>query len=537
MALRSERVVMRAWLVAASLVAVGGTAATVFVACDTSDACTFTAAGCDNIIGDAGSDSGITWPDGCEPDKDPLESTKCIDDSVAIFVSAHGSDGNEGTKDQPVQTLGEALVRQAAKGKPRIYICEGTYKETLAIVGGVGVYGGFTCTGWAKGGETQIAPDATADKAPLALTVTKVTAPVTLTDLSLVSPSAPTAVAGASSVAGFISDSAGVTFRRVSITAGDGRDGQNAPDPMPANLFPGDGTGNVGSGQTPAEPKTCKCPIYGASIGGGGGKGADPGAATNPAENGKNGSADPVATASAGKDSVGGAGFSSTNSACSPGHDGPDGQVRQGGAAATVYGTPGDDTPWIPAKGADGEAGNPGGGAGGGGGNKASGAGSSIPGGGGGGGGCGGCGGNGGGGGKGGGGSIALLVVNTPVTLVGGKLTTGKPGNGGHGSSGGGGGGGAGNGAGNGCAGGTGGSGAGGGGGAGGTGGVSLGIGYIGQAPVITDATIATGPAGLEGDGKDGGAPGDPSNPGAHGKAGAKGKPGLAKDMWDVTQP
>ena len=90
-----------------------------------------------------GGDSGFDAPPNCDLKKDPKDSLECIVDSVGIFVSAAGADTNDGTRARPVATIGKAL--SVVGGRPRIYVCEGTYEGSVDITKSVSVYGGLKC--------------------------------------------------------------------------------------------------------------------------------------------------------------------------------------------------------------------------------------------------------------------------------------------------------------------------------------------------------------------------------------------------------
>src|SRR5689334_19064962 len=80
--------------------------------------------------GDGGSDGDggrVDVPADCDPNADPKDAPKCVVNAFGVFVDANGDDANEGTKEKPVKTITAALGKLA--GKPRVYVCEGTYEE------------------------------------------------------------------------------------------------------------------------------------------------------------------------------------------------------------------------------------------------------------------------------------------------------------------------------------------------------------------------------------------------------------------------
>ena len=102
--------------------------------------------GGDGSSGDAAPDA----PPGCDLGKEPKDSAPCVADSVGVFVSPMGDDMNAGTKASPVKTIGKALG--IAGGKPRVYVCEGTYGESVDLTKAVSIYGGFKCSDWSYSG-------------------------------------------------------------------------------------------------------------------------------------------------------------------------------------------------------------------------------------------------------------------------------------------------------------------------------------------------------------------------------------------------
>ncbi|AKU94741.1 Glycine-rich cell wall structural protein precursor [Labilithrix luteola] len=428
----------------------------------------------------ADADSSAPVPEGCDPNAEPKNSPKCVVNDYGVFVDGTtGNDSNAGTKESPVKTIGAALGKLG--GKPRVYVCEGTYAEHVKLSSAVSLYGGFSCTGFAA---TEAKPKIAPADAGYALQIEKVAGAVVIADLAFESIAGTEA--SPSSITAFVSDSANVTFKRVSLTAHDGADGKpgaagtkgTLTSAMPtANTF----DGNKGDATNGGAPQICTCSTGGTSKGGAGGvKGGDGSA-------GKEDQMSPDPTNATGAGQTEADCFSGGVSA-RPGSNAP---AASPAASVSKLGEV-QVSGWIPSAGIVGPNGTPGQGGGGGGGS----------GGGGGGGGCGGCGGSGGGGGGGGGASVALVSVGaSAVTLVDSTLTAEKAGNGGTGGAGGEGGtggvkGGNGGAA---CLGANGGKGGNGGAGSGGAGGVSAGVLYSGVKPTLQNTTITPGTKGAKG--------------------------------------
>ncbi len=449
-----------------------------------------------DVDGGSGAEGGVITPPGCDLAKSPKDSPACVSDGVGIFVSPTGSDGATGGKSTPVKSIAKGVELAAARGLPRVYVCEGTYADNAEVKTGLSVFGGFSCAWDYTGARPKLAPSK-----GIALRVTKVTAPVIVEEFDVVG-SADASVPGDSAIAAFVSESGNVTFRSVNLTAGSGTPGAKV-----GTATNWSGTAAAGNGTTTAAgalEKPCACIDGKSSKGGRGGTVnglvpasglADP--IVGAANGGLNGD-DTCETGTAGANGVSGA-----PQASGPGSSG---ELNADGWKLTVRGAA--------------ASGNPGQG-GGGGGSRAT---IDI---GGGGGGCGGCGGAGGSHGGGGGASFALLSFNSNVDLAAGALTTAAGGLGGEGGAGqdGQSGGARGTGA---CNGGAGGAGAGGSGGSGGSGGHSVPIGFTGPEPRVNGTTLTPGAVGKGGAaGAAGQGAGNPGQPGAAGPDG-KAQPTLA---------
>lgn len=455
------------------LAGAAGSAAVAFTACSSSEC---SGAAC-AAPADAGPDVEDTGPV-CEPAMDPKDHPACVDDTFGVFVDKEGGDdSNAGTRAAPVKSVSAALSK--LDGKKRVFLCEGNYFEHITISSPVSIHGGFACGTWSYNGtKARFAPNDTGYILQLVLT----TEPILVTDLALeaVDGRPGGAPSIASSVAAFITRSANVTLRRMSISAGAGATGEDAPDAI--DYAPESAPDGYG-GDDPAQPgKARQNPGCTASIGGAGGREDSP--------NGRAGQAS--RSPSFPETSTGAGGVA--GSACDAGGKGVDGSYGQAGKEGTGAASFGslDTTGWKPTSGMPGGKGGDGQGGGGG----AWLAGTGI----GGAGGPGGCGGAGGAGGAGGGSSIALLVFDSAVSVEASTLVAKDAGAGGKG--------------GNGqrgqlasasagapsdpaeaCAGGAGGVGGSGGGGGGGAGGVSAGILYKGPAPTIDGASTTSAEA------------------------------------------
>ncbi len=443
---------------------------------------------------EAGGDDG--GPGTCVQTDEPKDQPCLVDEAYGVFVSTTtGTLSGAGTRASPLKTIDAAISLAVPEGgatPKRVYVCTGTYDETITIAADrdkVKVFGGFTCASstWTyTGALATIAPSTQG----VPLTLTGLTSAL-FADLEIDAQSAPqTAPAtgsGASSIAVVANGSMGIEFRRTKLVAGNGQPGANGVlTPYTAAMLPtaADLNGNAADGGSGWPSQRSHLSRWSHDDRRQGwqlrrkGNG-DPGL---PALGGGSGGTSAQCLAAV---ATGGAAGTGSGAA----------QNGNGAAAAGAFAG----FTWQPGSGTAGADGAPGQGGGGGG---------AVDPGGGGGGGAGGCGGAGGGGGGGGGASAAVLSVVSSLTLTNATLVSATAGNGGIGvsgqpgqSQGGGGGLQAGS---DGCSGGRGGAGGAGGAGGGGAGGVSAGILYKGSAPTIDMATttnFAQGQGGTKGAG------------------------------------
>jgi hypothetical protein len=427
--------------------------------------------------GDGGGEGGVVIPATCDLTKSAKDSPDCVDDGVGIFASPAGDDTAPGTKLKPVRSITKAVELATAATKPRVYLCAGTYNDSVEVKTPVSIFGGFTCTPPGDWKNTGAGVTWNATKPDFALRISGVGSKVFVDDVEIDAKdgSAP----GESSIAVFVADSAEVAFERVVIIAA---------------------KGITGTTSTKASAKT-NASKGGAAVNPAGGTGAKNMCVDGDSTGGVGGTIG-VNNATAGEPQALGAGQpGAIGGDCAGAGAGKAGATGASGDLALATSTRGKLTSmlWTPTGGASGGPGKKAQGGGGGGARAGAG----------GGGGAGGCGGDGGGGGGGGGASIAAVVVASKVTFATSKLSSALAGDGGGGAGGqpgqphgGGGAGGTGV-PDDGCPGGQGGEGGNGGAGGGGAGGISTPILYKGTLPTMTDTTLTKGTAGTKGRGGD----------------------------------
>jgi hypothetical protein len=157
-----------------------------------------------------------------------LSSTNpnCFDGDAAhgIFVSGLGDDANPGTMAFPKRTIAAGLIAAGQQNKNDVYVTKGVFPETLDVVNGVNLYGGYDAA-WQRSpaNVTKITgpPGVPGDVA--AAVANGVTKPTELQLLTL-APSAPTSL-GASSYGLQGKDSGRLVLDHVTVTAAPGATG------------------------------------------------------------------------------------------------------------------------------------------------------------------------------------------------------------------------------------------------------------------------------------------------------------------------
>jgi len=190
--------------------------------------------------GDSG-EGGIIKPPDCDLTKEPKDSPACVDDGVAVFVSPTGDDATSGRKTSPVKSIAKGVELAAARGVPRVYVCEGSYDGAVDVKAPVAIFGGMSCAWAVTGARPKLAPSK-----GVALAVTKVSGAVLVQDLEIVG-SADLGKPGDSAIAAFVSESTNVTFRNVTLTAKDGVGGAASAE-----------TRELVAPTTPAQPRTAR---------------------------------------------------------------------------------------------------------------------------------------------------------------------------------------------------------------------------------------------------------------------------------------
>jgi hypothetical protein len=161
----------------------------------------------------------------------PLEGTPVaadLDESLGVFVMANTNEGGDGTRARPFATIRDAIA-SAKPTKKRVYVCEGTFRESFEIADGISMVGGLDCSiaTWAIGnGRSHIvSPESRAIAAKAIKSPTR----FERFDVSASDANEP----GGSSMALFAQDSSALLVSNSRFVAGNGVKGADGVEPAP----------------------------------------------------------------------------------------------------------------------------------------------------------------------------------------------------------------------------------------------------------------------------------------------------------------
>lgn len=145
-----------------------------------------------------------------------------LNEQFGVFVSARGSDSGNGTRAAPLATLA-AGVRLAKQFGRRVYACAGTYKENVVMEDGAPMLGGIDCSsGWKFSSTMRARIEAPSSPAVVAKGITTATR---LDGFEIIAPDAVRV--SENSMAVFAVNSVGLTIAHSRLQAGRGGDGTN----------------------------------------------------------------------------------------------------------------------------------------------------------------------------------------------------------------------------------------------------------------------------------------------------------------------
>ena len=166
-----------------------------------------------------------------EPPAPPAKAEE-VTEQYGVFVAKDGTGENPGTRKSPLASIAEGIAKAKADKKGRVYVCEGTYTESLELESGVSIVGGLDCSGptWKL---TEKRSTLEAPTSP-AIRAVGITAPTRVDGLEVKAPDA--SEASGSSIGLFAVDSNALTFAKGAITAGNGMKGDDGVEGQPLVL-------------------------------------------------------------------------------------------------------------------------------------------------------------------------------------------------------------------------------------------------------------------------------------------------------------
>ncbi len=102
--------------------------------------------------------TGEAGPGACNTTLEPKDEACLVDATYGVFVSPKGTASGAGTQESPLNSIDAGIslaVMQGGATPKSVYVCAGTYDETIAIAAArdkVKVYGGFACSDWSYTG-------------------------------------------------------------------------------------------------------------------------------------------------------------------------------------------------------------------------------------------------------------------------------------------------------------------------------------------------------------------------------------------------
>lgn len=148
-----------------------------------------------------------------------------LTDELGVFVSTGGQPNAEGTHARPLASI-QAGIALAKRGGKRVYVCSGTFHETLAVADSISVIGGLDCTAseW-RVGATRTRVESPSSPAVLAANITSATR---LEGLDIVAPNATEP--SASSIGLLATHASALVIVNTKIASGNGMKGDDGAD-------------------------------------------------------------------------------------------------------------------------------------------------------------------------------------------------------------------------------------------------------------------------------------------------------------------
>jgi hypothetical protein len=207
--------------------------------------------GFDSSDDPSGTGPGVSLPEKKDPSKQegegatappvPLPGTPTEDlitEQYGVFVSPSGKPDADGSRSKPFSTITKG-IEQGKKTSKHVYVCEGTFSESIAIERGISIIGGFDCSApvWKKTTKTTRinAPSSPAMKATNIDIATRIESlevyapngtPAATTSIGLHAKSAPALVIASSKIAAGRAAAGADGSEGVQLTLGPAANGQ-----------------------------------------------------------------------------------------------------------------------------------------------------------------------------------------------------------------------------------------------------------------------------------------------------------------------
>ncbi len=205
---------------------------------------------------DGAQDSPMSSDSPMTNDSPPVCAPITVDDAAGVFVVSGSSDtGSCGSRMNPCATIGYALMQASIMpGKTTVYVSPGTYPESIALIDGIGISGGWNVSGtlWThdcNAAHVQIAPP-TSDRVVSANMLS------TMVTLEYLTVDNPMRAGTGQSVYGIFSLSSSLSLNGVAVTVAAGGGGSpGSPGTMGAPGGTSCPAGNGANG-SPGAPGT-----------------------------------------------------------------------------------------------------------------------------------------------------------------------------------------------------------------------------------------------------------------------------------------
>ena len=172
----------------------------------------------------------------------PAPKAEDITEATAIFVAKHGDATNPGTRKSPLGSIAAALEKAKTDKKARVFVCEGTYEESLELENGISIVGGLDCAGdsWKLTEKHSLLASPTSP----AIHAVKIDKATRVDNFDVRSPDA---TGSSGSLIGVLAvDSNALTFAKGTIAAGAATKGDDGVEAKPLRLIIEEVPGHAG---------------------------------------------------------------------------------------------------------------------------------------------------------------------------------------------------------------------------------------------------------------------------------------------------